>query len=101
MDYEILILDEPTFGLDYITTINLMNFLKELNQQGKTIIIITHDMNIIFKYTRNVLVLQNGKSAYSGSTNNLINKNEIISSCGLSIPPLYELYKEVTSFAVL
>ncbi len=101
MDYEILILDEPTFGLDYITTTNLMNFLKELNQQGKTIIIITHDMNIIFKYTRNVLVLQNGKSAYSGSTNDLINKNEIISSCGLSIPPLYELYKEVTSFAVL
>jgi energy-coupling factor transport system ATP-binding protein len=101
MDYEILILDEPTFGLDYITTTNLMNFLKELNQQGKTIIIITHDMNIIFKYTQNVLVLQNGKSAYSGSTNDLINKNEIISSCGLAIPPLYELYREVTSFAVL
>ncbi|MCL4385691.1 MAG: energy-coupling factor ABC transporter ATP-binding protein, partial [Cyanobacteria bacterium] len=101
MDYEILILDEPTFGLDYITTFNLMNFLMELNRHGKSIIIITHDMNIIFKYTRNVLVLKNGRAQYFGGTKEFIDKDEIIIYCGLAVPPLYKLFKEAKSYAVL
>jgi len=101
VDHEIIILDEPTFGLDYITTTNLMNLLVKLNKKGKTIIIITHDMNIIFKYTRNLLVLKNGNSVFLGSTHKLLSEKEIIESSGLNVPPLYKLYSEVSSYAVL
>jgi len=101
MGSEIIILDEPTFGLDYITTINLMNILTELNREGKTIIIITHDMNVIFKYTNKVLALKNGRCVFFGGTLKLLNNKEIIKSCSLAIPSLCELYKEVGDFAIL
>ena len=101
MDHEIVILDEPTFGLDYITTTNLMNLLVRLNKKGTTVIIITHDMNIIFKYTRNLLVLKNGNLAFSGSTRKFLNEKEIIKSSDLGVPLLYELYSEVSSYAIL
>lgn len=101
MDHQILILDEPTFGLDYITTTNLMELLASLNKKGKTVIIITHDMNIIFKYTRKVLVLKEGNLVFFGSTYKLLDEKEIMQSSKLSVPSLYELYKEVITYAVL
>lgn len=101
MDHEIIILDEPTFGLDYTATTSLMELLEELNKNGKTIIIITHDMNIIFKYTHKVLVLNKGKSVFFGNTYNLLKEKEIINSSNLLIPPLYELYKDVSEYALL
>ena len=101
MDHKIIILDEPTFGLDYITTTNLMKLLTRLNDKGKTIVIITHDMNIIFKYTHKILVLDDGKVAFFGDTYKLLEEKEIIESSHLTIPPLYKLYKEVDRYAVL
>ena len=101
MDHKIIILDEPTFGLDYITTTNLMKLLTRLNDKGKTIVIITHDMNIIFKYTHKILVLDDGKVAFFGDTYKLLEEKEIIESSHLTIPPLYKLYKEVYGYAVL
>jgi energy-coupling factor transporter ATP-binding protein EcfA2 len=101
MDHPILILDEPTFGMDWRTTTKLMDILTKLNRQGKTIIIITHDMNLIFKYTHKVAVLREGRLAYFDYTTRLLGKINLIDDCHLSIPPLYRLYREVESYAVL
>ena len=101
MDHPILILDEPTFGMDRRTTTRLMDILTKLNSQGTTIIIITHDMNLIFKYTHKVAVLKEGRLAYFDYTNRLLRKTDLIDDCHLSIPPLYRLYREVESYAVL
>ncbi len=101
MDHDLLILDEPTFGLDYAATAMLMDLLTEYNRNNKTIIIITHDMNIIFRYTQRVLVLDDGRAVYDRQTGQLVHHTEIIEQADLEIPPLIRLQKEVGQHAVL
>ncbi len=101
MDYPILILDEPTFGMDYRTTASLMDILTKLNSHGTTIIIITHDMNLIFKYTHKTAILKEGKLVDFDYTHRLLCKTDLINDCHLSVPQLYRLYREVKSYAVL
>ena len=67
-DPEILVLDEPTVGLDPIAKKELLELLKELNEKyHKTIIIITHDMDVVSEYIKRVLVLKQGNLMYDGS----------------------------------
>ena len=54
---EILILDEPTAGQDYAHYSDIMEFLKTLNENGQTIILITHDMHLMLEYTERAIVL--------------------------------------------
>lgn len=58
---EILFLDEPTYGQDYENRLELMNDLEMLNQQGVTIVMITHDLSVVKDYASRVAVLENGK----------------------------------------
>ncbi len=101
LDHEILILDEPTFGLDYKMTTKLMQLLEEINSRQKTIIIITHDMNLIFRYTSRAIILKDGQILYDGLTSNLFEKENLLKEASLSIPPLLKLYKENRDHAVL
>ena len=101
MDHPILILDEPTFGMDRRTTASLMDILTKLNSQGTTIIIITHDMNLIFKYTHKAAILKEGKLVDFDYTHRLLRKTDLLDDCHLSVPQLYRLYREVESYAVL
>ncbi|SDI26398.1 ABC transporter ATP-binding protein [Natribacillus halophilus] len=64
---ELLILDEPTFGQDAANTEQLMKLLKSLQKQGKTILMITHDMGLADQYASRMIVLQEGGCAYEGA----------------------------------
>lgn len=62
MDPKILVLDEPTAGLDPLGTVSMMSLFSKLNRElGKTVLIVTHDMEQVFKYCDNVVVVENGK----------------------------------------
>lgn len=56
-----LVIDEPTAGLDPSGTRSMMDLFKGLNEQGTTIILISHDMNVVRKYAKRVIVLEKGK----------------------------------------
>ena len=58
LDPEILILDEPTAGQDFKHYTEIMEFLCDLNNQGVTIIMITHDMHLMLEYTNRAIVLR-------------------------------------------
>ena len=58
---EVLILDEPTAGLDPKSSKELLDLFRKINQSGKTIILVTHDMNIVFEYASDVIVMKNGQ----------------------------------------
>ena len=60
LDPCILILDEPTAGQDYRHYSEIMDFLREINQLGITIILITHDMHLMLEYTPRAVVLSGG-----------------------------------------
>lgn len=58
---DILVLDEPTAGLDPRGTKELLNLVKKLNELGTTIILVTHDINIVFEYATDVVVMDKGE----------------------------------------
>lgn len=61
MDPKILVLDEPTAGLDPQGAAKMMELFDSLNREGKTVLMVTHDMEQVFRYCDEVVVLENGK----------------------------------------
>ncbi|GAA0346695.1 ABC transporter ATP-binding protein [Bacillus carboniphilus] len=70
-EQQILILDEPTFGQDAKSTEELMNLLVERQKRGSSIILVTHDMNLVHQYANKVVVLKDGGVAFDGSPEDL------------------------------
>src|SRR5690606_19821342 len=70
-DPDILFLDEPTIGLDIVSKHKVVDFLQEINKQGKTIFLTTHDMKDIEKLCNEVLVLNHGDIVYKGKVEEL------------------------------
>ena len=85
---DILVLDEPTAGLDPQGTKTILSLIKKLNEEGKTIILVTHDMDIVLKYATDVVVLKGGKIAFTGSPQSLFALSQ--DDLALEVPPLYQ-----------
>ena len=88
---EILILDEPTAGQDFKHYTEMMEFLKELNNQGITIIMITHDMHLMLEYTDRAIALANGKVLGDDTTINVLTTSTITKEAHLKETSLYSL----------
>ena len=67
----IIVLDEPTAGLDPKGTKEMMDLLKKMNNEGTTVIVVTHDMNLVFTYADEVVVISSGKIAKQCSPSEL------------------------------
>ena len=93
---KMLILDEPTFGQDERNTKMLMEKLVKLNEQGMTILMITHDLDLVDSYANKIGVMFGGKILYSGNTENLWKEHEIIKESGLELPYRIKLLNEVS-----
>lgn len=89
IDPEILVLDEPTAGLDMQGTIDIMNLVKDMHEHGKTIILVTHDMDIVMKYASDVIVLHDGKVVYHGKPYELFDHYH--EDMAIEVPALYRL----------
>ena len=85
---KILVLDEPTAGLDPEGSKIILNLIKKLNDEGKTIIIVTHDMNIVLNNSDYVIVMNNGKIAFEGTPNKLFSGD--VSNYSIDIPQLFQ-----------
>ncbi len=95
-DPEILVLDEPTVGLDPIAKKELLELLKSINEKyHKTIIMITHDMDVVSEYINRVIVLKQGKIMYDGSKKDLFKEKEIVENCNLGYPSIVSLLKDL------
>jgi biotin transport system ATP-binding protein len=80
MEPEIIILDEPFIGLDYPGVIDVIKAILDLQKLNKTIVIITHDLSKILKYTTKIGILNNGELVFIGAPQNsleLLEKNGI------------------------
>ncbi|MEW6186273.1 MAG: energy-coupling factor transporter ATPase [Thermodesulfobacteriota bacterium] len=87
----LIILDEPTTGLDYLHQRRMMNLLRLLNQKGHTIIIITHSMWVAAEYARRTVVLKDGKIILDGPTRHLFSQEPELAQASLAPPPLVQL----------
>lgn len=78
MNPDILVLDEPTSGLDPQGKTLLMELFKNIQKEtGKTIIIITHDMDLVYEYTNRVLVLETGSLVFDGTPDALFHREDL------------------------
>lgn len=88
---EVIILDEPTAGQDFKHYTEIMEFLKELNKKGVTIIMITHDMHLMLEYTNRAIVFSNGLKLADDVAGNIITDKNVINEANLKETSLYEL----------
>ena len=84
---DVLILDEPTTGLDYSEQRSMMEMIKGLNEQGCTIIFITHHMWIVAEYAHRVIVLKEGQLLMEGTPREIFAKQEL-AGAALTPPPV-------------
>lgn len=68
---DIIIFDEPTVGFDYSSAKELMNLIVSLHQSGRTIIVVTHDMDLVNTYAKKVFMLDHGKVVFEGEPSEL------------------------------
>ncbi|HOV27978.1 MAG TPA: ATP-binding cassette domain-containing protein [Pseudobacteroides sp.] len=94
METDILVLDEPTTGQDYNEGLEIMEIVKELNAQGKTIVMVTHDMELVAKYAKRVIILMKGTVIEDGTTEEVLSKEESLAQSNLKPPQAYLLAKK-------
>ena len=94
---EIIILDEPTAGQDYKTYTDIMNFLDSLQKQGHTIVMITHDMQLMLEYSDRCLVVVEGKIIADDNPVTILNQKELLESANLKQTSLYTLGQKLSS----
>lgn len=92
---DILVLDEPTAGLDPKGSKIILNLVNKFNKEGKTIILVTHDMNIVLNYSDHVIVMNDGKVAFEGTPSELFSGD--ISTYSIDVPELFKFVKLLES----
>ena len=91
MEPQILILDEPTAGQDYKHYTEIMEFLKSLNDQGVTILMITHDMHLMLEYTPHAIVISDGCKIGDSTAVDVLTDANIAEKASLKLTSLYDL----------
>jgi len=88
---EMILLDEPTAGQDLKHYTEIMDFLSELNHQGVTVVLITHDMHLMLEYTPRAIVFNAGRVIADKSATEVLNSPDIVESAHLKETSLYHL----------
>ncbi|BDZ70867.1 ABC transporter ATP-binding protein [Methanobacterium petrolearium] len=88
---EILIIDEPTTGQDWYHVSSFMNLVKRLNQEGVTIILITHDMRVAAEYCQRLVVMKDGSILLDRDTRNVFAELDLLKEAGLKPAPITEI----------
>ncbi len=91
LEPDLLILDEPTAGQDFRHYTDIMTFLQELQQQGVTILMVTHDMHLMLEYARRSIVLADGELICDDSAARVLSDPEVIERANLKETSLFTL----------
>lgn len=95
MQPEMLVLDEPVAGLDPAGRRELLNMLKKLNEDGMTIVLVSHNMEDVAEYAKRIVVMDHGKIALDGDTTQVFRQERTLQELGLEIPVVTHLMKEL------
>ena len=92
---EIILLDEPTAGQDQHNYTEIMNFLDELNQKGHTIIMITHDMQLMLDYSDRAVVMLDGKILADKTPAEVLTDKTLIHAANLKETSIFSLAEKL------
>ena len=88
---EVLILDEPTTGLDYAEQRSMMDLVRRLNESGSTIIVVTHTMWVVAEYAHRAAVVRDGRVVLSGSVREVFAQEDELREASLRPPHIVSL----------
>ncbi len=91
LDPEMIILDEPTAGQDFRHYTEIMEFLRSLNAQGVTVVMITHDMHLMLEYCHRAVVFADGKKIADSTSADVLTDPDVIERASLKETSLYDL----------
>jgi len=91
MDPRLLILDEPTIGQDRSTMSKLIEVLKRLKGEGRTVLLISHDIERVYEHSDYVIVFKGGEVVSEGKVAEVLSDPELTAKASLSLPKLAEL----------
>ena len=94
MEPDVIVLDEPTSGMDAAGITDTMEVLDELNNDGKTIIISTHDSDLAASWADRVYILNKGKVFKSGVPRHIFADEKLVADAGLKQPVIVQTYRE-------
>ena len=96
MEPEILILDEPTVGLDPTSKNDILNKIKQYQiDKNITVIMISHDVNMIAEYVNKILILDDGKIAKYDIVNNVFSDIDLLETHGIDIPDITKIFHKL------
>ncbi|MGK9149041.1 energy-coupling factor ABC transporter ATP-binding protein [Plantibacter flavus] len=92
----VIALDEPTFGQDRERADELLALLSALNDQGTTVIVVTHDMQLVAEHASHVAVMHRGRLLAHDTTSSVLADDDLITRAGLRQPPLASAMRGLT-----
>lgn len=95
LEPEIILLDEPTAGQDMQHYTEFMDFLDELNQAGQTIVMITHDMQLMLDYSDRCLVIADGKILADKSPMEVLSDRNLLEMANLKETSIFQLAEKM------
>ncbi|MYB62863.1 MAG: ABC transporter ATP-binding protein [Gemmatimonadetes bacterium] len=90
-DPEILVLDEPTTGLDYHGQVAILNLVRRLNESGRTVVMITHSMWVVAEYADRCVIMSGGRVVQDGDVRTCFSNPELLESLYLEAPEAVRL----------
>jgi energy-coupling factor transport system ATP-binding protein len=93
-----VIMDEPTIGQDYLQKDRLRNFIVQLISQGKTVVIVTHDVEFVAECKPRVVLLSRGRIVGDGAATEILTNRPIIEQASLVMPQIATLMKSLKDF---
>ena len=90
-----VVMDEPTIGQDYLQKDHLRNFIVQIISQGKTVVIVTHDVEFVAECKPRVVLLSRGKIIADGPANQILTNEQVIQQASLVLPQIASLMKDL------
>ncbi len=97
MEPQAIILDEPTTGQDETSLRRIEEILRKLKEEGRTLILITHEMSIASRLTDRIIALSEGRIVFDGPTRDFFWDERAVMEAGIGFPPVVHLLKNLPS----
>jgi energy-coupling factor transport system ATP-binding protein len=94
-DPQILVLDEPTIGQDHQQKENLRQFIMQLQTQGKTIVIVTHDVEFVAECNPRVVLMREGKIVADGEGRNILTDPQVLEQSSIVLPQIAQVFMQL------
>lgn len=95
-DPETIVLDEPTIGQDGSQKKKLGQLIQSLNREGKTVIVVTHDVEFAAEYARRIIAMAKGEIIADGSPTKVLTNPQILDKCALLAPQITQLAQKIS-----